>query len=91
MTFIEVVGTVTEDGKLNVQLPAGTPSGKVSVIVIVEPELDDEDDALWEDSFRNTQAELQEMASKVSAARRAGLTKPFDPDVNLDEDGEINA
>jgi hypothetical protein len=90
MTFIEVNGNITEDGKLDVhvQLPAGTPAGKVSVIVIVEPELDD-DDALWDEAFRSTQAELQEMATRVSAARKAGLTKPFDPEVDLDENGDI--
>jgi hypothetical protein len=27
------------------------------------------------------------MASKVSAARKADLTKPFDPDIDLDEHG----
>ena len=88
MTFIEVVGNVTEDGKLDAQLPAGTPVGKVSIIVVVEPELDDDDEALWEASFSKTQAALQEMATIVSAASRAGLTKPFDPNVDLDENGE---
>lgn len=88
MTFIEVTGTVKEDGTLEAHLPAGVPVGKVSVIVVVDSD-PDEDEALWDEAFRSTQAELQEMATRVSAARKAGLTKPFDPDVNLDENGEI--
>lgn len=88
MTFIEVIGNVKEDGTLDVQLPAGTPAGKVSVIVVIEPELDDDDDALWDESFRKTQAALQAMATKVSAASNAGLTKPFDPNIDLDQNGE---
>jgi metal-dependent hydrolase (beta-lactamase superfamily II) len=36
MTIIQLTGHITEDGKLEVELPSGLPAGEVEVIVRVE-------------------------------------------------------
>ncbi len=41
-----------------------------------------DDDALWDESFANSQDFLEEMSKKVRAQHAAGLTEDFDPDTD---------
>ena len=44
MTIIEITGRITEDGKLEAELPTGLPAGEVQITVeIPEPSLTDEE------------------------------------------------
>jgi len=85
MSYIEVIGTINQDGILEAKVPAGTPAGKVSVIIVVDPELEDDDDAVWDESFRKSKDKLVAMAKKAVADRKAGLTREIDFEVDLNE------
>ena len=85
MTFSEVIGNVTEDGKLDAQLPAGVPPGPISVTVWVESEEDLADKAQWDESFKQSQDMLIRMAKEALEEDVAGLTMDFDPDIDFEK------
>jgi hypothetical protein len=85
MTFIEVIGNVTEDGKLDAQLPAGVPPGPVNITVWIESEEDIADRAKWDHSFSQSQEMLLRMAKEALEEDAAGLTMDFDPDIDLEK------
>ena len=85
MTFIEVVGNVTEDGKLDAQLPAGVPPGPISITVWVESEEDLADKAHWDESFKQSQDMLIRMAKEALEEDAAGLTMDLDPDIDFEK------
>lgn len=49
-----------------------------------ETEEEAADDALWEESFANSQNFLEKLAKEGEALYHAGLTEDFDPDTDPD-------
>lgn len=47
---------------------------------IEEADLDELDEALWDQQFADSADVLQQMAEKALAEHRAGKTKPLEPD-----------
>jgi hypothetical protein len=82
MTFIEIRGRVNEKGELEFDPPHDLPAGEVRIMIeVLDPEAGAADEALWDEQFANSQGTLSKIAEKIRAARKAGLTEPFDPDI----------
>src|SRR5690606_3160111 len=48
-------------------------------------QLEAADDRLWDQKFKNSQDVLEMLAREAREEHRAGLTEPFDPDIDPDE------
>jgi hypothetical protein len=82
MTAIEIWGRVSEDGRLEFELPADLPPGEVRITI--ETVDTDADEAQWDEQFAKSQDALRRMALKAIEEDEAGLTEDFDPDNDPD-------
>jgi hypothetical protein len=81
MVTIEVLGRVTEDGRLEFELPKDLPPGEVQLIIeYITPEEEAADDEKWERSFAASPEKLDQLVASALEEIDAGLTEELDPD-----------
>ena len=84
MSIIELIGRITEDGDLELELPPNLPPGEVRVFIeSISAEEEAADEALWDEQFAKSQNVLARLSQEAHEEHVAGLTEEFDPD---DED-----
>lgn len=85
MTTIALIGRVTEQGKLEVDLPADILPGEVRVIIETVADFDLEaDEKLWDEQFARSPEVLDMLAKEAHEAYLAGKTENFDPETDPD-------
>jgi hypothetical protein len=50
----------------------------------MQTQLEAMDERLWNEQFENSQEVMELLTEEIREERRAGRTKPFDPDTDLD-------
>ena len=81
MATVELIGRITEAGKLEVDLPLDLPPGEVQItITTISPDEIASDEALWDEQFAKSQDLLERMSEEAHAEYVQGLTEEFDSD-----------
>jgi hypothetical protein len=79
MTFIELTGRVTEDGKLEFPEPTNLPPGAVRIIIeTFDTEAEAADEALWDAQFAASQDVLEHLSQEAHEDYLAGRTEDCD-------------
>lgn len=78
--MLELKGRITEDHKLEIDVPANLPVGEVRVYIETNPTSVDEDDAKWDSLFADPRSEqlLNQLAEEALKADREGKTIKLD-------------
>lgn len=80
MTIIELIGRITEDGKLELDFPTGLPPGEVRIIIeTIDLEAETADSALWDAKFAASIDVLERLSEEAHQEYLAGQTESFDP------------
>lgn len=87
--FIEVVGRINEQGKLEFDLPPDLPPGEVRIFIErIDAQAEAEDEARWDASFARPESQrlLEQWADEALQEDDTGLTTELDLDELLGDD-----